>query len=188
MKKGKRIIVVLLLIIVALVITVIGTTYALYRSTTTATGSVDTAAWSVKIGSGQNAVAFDTATYTFSMSDVTWTQNVGQNNTIAPGAVGSITIPVDATGSEVGVVLTAALGSSASLPTGMTVSMASGSSEQTIAYNANSMTANVVVNIEWEGALSDLEAKDTSDKQAADSTISIPIELTARQVLPTAQP
>ena len=179
----KKHLILLLLIIAVLAVCLGATSYALYRSSTTATGSIKTAKWDVKIGSGNDAVAFDSATYTFTMTDVTWTANVGQNNTIAPGAVGYIDIPVDATGSEVGVVLTAAMGST-TLPTGMTATLASGSGEQTIAYSSSDMTATVRINIEWAGALSDDAAKDTSDKGVNDTTISIPITLTARQVLP----
>lgn len=183
MKKNKIVLLIVLGVLLLLLGVGIGTTYAMYRSSTTATGSIDTAKWDVKIGSGNNAVAFDSASYTFTMADVTWTKNVGENNTIAPGAEGYIEIPVDATGSEVGVVLTAAMGST-TLPTGMTATLASGNGEQTIAYNASSMTATVRINIVWAGALSDDDTKDNSDKAVNDTTISIPVTLTARQVLP----
>jgi hypothetical protein len=178
-KKNKKKALLIILILVVVALSSIFTTYALYRSSTTGSGSIKTAKWSIKVDGTDIA----SASYTFDASDVTWTKNVGENDTIAPGAEGYIEIPVDATGSEVGVVLTATMGS-ATLPTGMTATVASGSGEQTIAYNASDMSATVRINIAWAGALSDDTSKDTSDKSVNDTTISIPITLTARQVLP----
>lgn len=182
MKGKKKIILVLLL---ALVLTAIvgATTYAIYRSTATATGTVGIAAWQVKIGEGTGQEAFDGANYTIKASDITWTKNVGENGKTAPGAVGQAVIPVDATGSEVGVVLEATLGT-ATLPDGMTAALASGASSQTIPYSSSNMKANVTIEITWTGTLEDTTAKDTTDKAVNNTTISIPVNLTARQVLP----
>ena len=174
MKKNKK----LLVIAVLLLLVTIGFSYAIYRSSTTANGTVNTAAWSVKI----NGTNFDTANYTFGYDNITWTANPGKDNTIAPGATGYIDIPVDADGSQVDVVLTAALGS-LTLPSGMTVSLASGSDSQTIAYSATEgqMEAKVRINITWTGTTGDSTDKDTTDKAANGSEISIPVTLTARQ-------
>lgn len=174
MKKNKK----LLVIAVLLLLVTIGFSYAIYRSSTTANGTVNTAAWSVKI----NGTNFDTANYTFGYDNITWTANPGKDNTIAPGATGYIDIPVDADGSQVDVVLTAALGS-VTLPSGMTVSLASGSDSQTIAYSATEgqMEAKVRINITWTGTTGDSTDKDTTDKAANGSKISIPVTLTARQ-------
>ena len=174
MKKNKK----LLVIAVLLLLVTIGFSYAIYRSSTTANGTVNTAAWSVKI----NGTNFDTANYTFGYDNITWTANPGKDNTIAPGATGYIDIPIDADGSQVDVVLTAALGS-VTLPSGMTVSLASGSDSQTIAYSATEgqMEAKVRINITWTGTTGDSTDKDTTDKAANGTTISIPVTLTARQ-------
>ncbi len=172
MKGDKKILVVAVLL---LLLAVSFSTYAIYRNESAGTGTVNAAAWSVKV---KNQPISNT--WTFSYSDIQWTTLTGYADTIAPGSTGTITIPVDATGSEVDVIITAALGS-ATLPDGMTVSLATGSGEQTIAYNATSMTANVVLNIAWSGADSDTTAKDTTDKAAQDTTISIPVTLTAKQ-------
>ena len=179
MQKNKR----LLIIAVLLLLVTIGvSTYAIYRSSTTANGSVQAAAWSVKI----NGTDLDSVNYTFDGSNITWTANPGKAGTVAPGATGYIEIPVDADGSQVDVILTAELGS-VSLPDGMTVSLANGADSQTINYSATEgeMETTVRINIVWDGAVSDTDAKDTTDKAAAGTTISIPIELTARQKLPT---
>ena len=175
MQKNKKILLGLLIILLLVVVT-IGTTYAMYRSTTTGEGTIKIAKWSIKVD-GTN---IDQASYTFDADDVTWSANPGKNNTIAPGATGYIDIPVDATGSEVGVIITAELGS-VTLPQGMTVTLASGS--QTIPYSTD-MSTNVRLNIAWSGATTDTTAKDTSDKSAQGTTITIPVTLTARQVLP----
>lgn len=176
MKKNKK----LLIIAVLLLLVTIGFSYAIYRSSTTANGTVNTAAWSVKI----NDTNMDSVNYTFNGSNITWTSNPGKAGTIAPGATGYIDIPVDADGSQVDVILTAALGST-TLPTGMTVSLSPAS--QTINYSATEgeMEANVRVNIAWAGDIEDISSKDSSDKTASGTTISIPITLTARQKLST---
>ena len=177
MKGNKRI---LTLSVLVLLLAVCFTTYAIYRSNANGNGSVKAAAWSVKLGTND----FDSATYTFTAANITWTTLTGYNNTIAPGSTGYIEIPVDADGSEVDVLLTATLGS-ATLPDGMTVELASGAGSQTIGYNATegSMETTVRINIAWSGAESDTTAKDTTDKTAAATTISIPVTLTAKQSL-----
>ena len=90
MKKNKK----LLVIAVLLLLVTIGFSYAIYRSSTRANGTVNTAAWSVKI----NGTDMDSANYTFGYSDIHWDANPGKANTIAPGATGYIDIPVDADG------------------------------------------------------------------------------------------
>lgn len=177
MKGDKKILVVALLV---LLLTVCFGTYAIYRASGTATGSVKAAAWSVKVDGTDIA----STSYTFNASNITWTKLTGYNNTIAPGSEGYINIPVDATGSEVDVILTAALGST-TLPTGMTATLATGSDSQTIAYSTttDAMKTNVRINIAWAGAESDDAEKDTSDLTAQGTTLSIPITLTAKQSL-----
>lgn len=175
MKGNKK---VLTLAVLVLLLAVCFTTYAIYRSSTTATGSVRAAKWSVKV----DGTDIESANYTFDAGDITWTNNPGKNDTIAPGAEGYIEIPVDADGSEVDVVLSAALGS-VTVPDGMSVSLASGAGEQTIAYSATegAMETTVRINVVWTGTLADSSAKDTTDKAAQNTTITIPVTLTARQ-------
>ena len=128
MQGNKKILVVALLV---LLLSVCFGTYAIYRESGSATGEIKAAAWSVKV----DGTAIKTANYTFDASDITWTTQTGYNDTIAPGSTGYIEIPVDATGSEVDVILTAALGST-TLPNGMTATLANGNDLQTIAYSA----------------------------------------------------
>ena len=177
MKGNKKILVAIVLL---LLVSVTFTTLAIYRSSATATGSIRAAKWDVKI----DGTAIESATYTFDASNITWTTRTGYNNTIAPGSAGYIEIPVDADGSEVDVILTAALGST-TLPNGMTATLADGNDSQTISYSATEgqMEAKIKINIAWAGAESDATAKDTTDKAAQNTTLSIPVTLTAKQSL-----
>ena len=180
MKGNKKILVIAILL---LLISVTFTTYAIYRSSTTGTGSVKAAAWSVKV----NNTDISSANLNFNFNDITWTTHTGKNNTIAPGDSGTITFTVDATGSEVDVLLESAIDtSSANLPDGFTAAVTSGTNgAQTIAYNASSMTATVTITVTWTGTLADNETKDGTDLAAQGQSLSIPVTLTARQKLST---
>ncbi len=177
MKGDKKILVVAILV---LLLAVCFGTYAIYRASGNATGSIKAAAWSVKV----NGTDIASTNYTFSASNITWTKLTGYNNTIAPGSEGYIEIPVDADGSEVDVVLTATLGS-ATLPNGMTATLASGNDSQTINYSATegAMETKVRINIAWAGSESDTAEKDGTDLAAQGTTLSIPVTLTAKQSL-----
>lgn len=180
MKGNKKL---LVLAVLVLLLTAVFSTYAIYRSVNTAGGEVNTAAWSVKLKGSD----FESVTKVFTAADLVCTGESSYTASkvagkIAPDSLCTITIPVDATGSDVNVILTAELGT-ATLPTGMTVALANGAASQTIAYNASSMTADVVLNVQWTGALADTTAKDGTDKTAAGKTIEIPVTLTARQNL-----
>lgn len=184
MKGNKRL---LVLAVLLLLVTVTFTTYAIYRSSKTANGTLQAAAWSVKVKKTKDtgeAVAIDSADLTFTADDVNWTKNTSKvDGKVAPGSTGTISFTVDATGSEVDVVLSAALGTVTGLPNGMTVEVASGSAEQTIAYNASEMKATVTLNVTWEGTIDDSTTKDGTDKAAQGTQFTIPVTLTARQGL-----
>ena len=177
MKGDKKI---LALAVLVLLLTVCFGTYAIYRASGSATGSIKAAAWSVKVDGTDIA----SADFTFDAGDITWTSLTGYNDTIAPGSEGYIEIPVDADGSEVDVILTAEMGS-ATLPDGMTATLASGNDSQTIAYSATdgAMETTVRINIAWAGAETDTPEKDGTDLAAQGTTISIPVTLTAKQSL-----
>ena len=175
MKGDKKILVAAILV---LLLAVCFGTYAIYRASENATGSIKAAAWSVKVKDTDIA----STNYTFDASNITWTKLTGYNNTIAPGSEGFIEIPVDADGSQVDVVLTATLGST-TLPNGMTATLASNS--QTINYSATegAMETKVRINIAWAGSESDTAEKDGTDLAAKGTTLSIPVTLTAKQSL-----
>ncbi len=176
MKGNKKI---LALAIMVLALAVCFSSYAIYRSSAEGDGSVDAAAWSVKV----NGTAIESANFDFDAEDITWTTLTGYQNTIAPGSEGYIEINVDADGSEVGVILAAVLDTS-NLPSGMTASI-QGGNEKTIAYSATegAMETTVRINIAWAGSASDDDIKDGTDLQAAGTQLSLPVTLTARQDL-----
>ncbi len=177
MKGNKKILIAALLL---LLISVSFGTYAIYRSTASGTGTLKAAAWSVKV----NNTSIETASFTFGINDVTWTTHTGKNNTIAPGDSGTIKIPVDATGSEVDVQFSATA-TPTGLPSGFTVSGVSLETNQATGYipYGASMTDNLVITVTWTGTTADTAEKDGTDKQAAGTTISIPVTVSAQQKL-----
>lgn len=180
MKGNKK----LLIIAILVLLMVTFSTYAIYRTSQTANGSIKAAAWVIDIGTA----AQKTANFNFSAADIQWTTHTGKNNTIAPGDSGTITIPVDADGSEVDVLLTASIGSVSGLPNGMTATVTSGTDGvQTIPYSATTgqMKTNVVITVTWTGTIDDEEDKDTTDIAKQGANLSIPVTLTARQKLKT---
>ena len=183
MKGNKKLLVVAILV---LLITVVFSTYAIYRTSQTANGSVKAAAWVVDIGTAEQK----SANFAFTAADINWTNgtHTGKNNTIAPGDSGTITIPVDADGSEVDVLLTATIGDVSGLPAGMTATVTSGTNGiQTIPYSAtaHAMESNVVITITWTGTIEDESGKDDTDMAKQGTNLSIPVTLTARQKLAT---
>lgn len=175
MKGNKKILVVALLV---LLIAVSFTTYAIYRTNFSGTGSLKAAAWSVKLKKGQTELSQN---FTFGYDDITWTTLTGYGDTIAPGSSGTITYTVDASGSEVDVIISSAIDSS-NLPTGLTVTLA-GNATQTINYNDDSKTKDIVLNVAWAGAESDDTTKDGNDLSKQGQTLSIPVTVTAKQSL-----
>ena len=172
MKGNKKILVAIALL---LLISVCFTTYAIYRSTATASGTVTTANWSVKVN-GTDVEQTNTVTVDF--SDCTFTH--GKNGKMAPGDSCTKNITVDATGSEVDVVVEAALGTvSPALPTGFTVTATAPSGA--IQYNADSMTASIPVVLTWTGSTGDSTSKDTTDKGFKATTVTVPVTITVRQ-------
>ena len=171
MKGNKKILIAILLV---LFITLSFSTYAIYRSTATATGTVETAAWSVTV----DGTDIETGTITLNMAGATKT-TIGKNGKMAPGDTLTKVVTVDATGSEVDVIVTAAADTT-NLPSGWTAT-ATVANGGVIEYAASGMTAEVTVEVTWAGALTDNETKDTTDKGLAADEIDVPITLTARQ-------
>ena len=180
MKGDKKILVVAVLL---LLLAVSFSTYAIYRQSATGNGTIKAAGWSVKV----NNTDIASANFDFDIEDITWTTHTGKNNTIAPGDSGTITIPVDATGSEVDVLLTATLGTIEGLPDGMTVTVSGTDGVTEIPYATSNMKENVTLTVTWTGTLEDSSTKDGTDIAAQGSSLSIPVTLTARQKLSTDQ-
>ena len=174
MKENKKILVIAILL---LLISVTFTTYAIYRTGMSGTGTATAANWEIKFKNGSNT---EVQNLNFTADDVNWTTNPSAvADKIAPGATGTITFTIDATGTETDVYYLAELGAGAT--EGISVTMPS-DTEQLIRYSATDMTATVTVNVTWEGAVSDSVAKDESDLGLESTgSISIPITITARQ-------
>ena len=174
MKGNKKILVIAILL---LLISVTFTTYAIYRTGMSGTGTATAANWEIKFKKGSDT---EVQNLNFTAADVNWTTNPSAvSGKIAPGATGTITFTIDATGTETDVYYLAELGAGAT--SGISVSMPS-DTEQLLRYSATNMTATVTVTVTWNGAVSDSVSKDESDLALeSNSTISIPITVTARQ-------
>lgn len=184
MKGNKKILVVAVLL---LLITVSFATYAIYRETQVVNTSVNTANWSVQLDGND----FSTTAIALNLGDLNCgTSNPGQNSKIAPGAVCYYEFDVDADGSEVDVVVDAELDTtnSTNVPTNMTVSIADENGDEgavEIPYSATEgeMEATVRLLIEWPGALTDSDTKDSQDILDANKAVTIAVKLIARQAL-----
>ena len=184
MKKGnKKLLVVIALLLLAVVSF---STYAIYKSSATGTASAEVAAWVVKVN-GTDIVTTDE--FTFSSSDIVWDNTVSnaKTGTIAPGSTGTITILVDATGSEVPVDYTAVIGdvtdgSTKISNSNFSVAVKSGSSlTGTIEQNDTSMQSTITLAVTWDSV--DSDAANTADMSLADATLSIPVTVTVSQHL-----
>ena len=179
MKGNKKI---LIAIVLLLIVAVSFTTYAIYRSSVTAEGSLKAAAWYVTLNGTDIE---EVNNLTFDKDDIQWTTHTGYNDTIAPGDEGVIEYVVDASGSEVDVLVTAELEDGATLPDGMSVEITSGTNGvQEISYGDN-MQATVEITVKWDGDTDDTTAKDINDKSFEGQDLSIPVKLTVRQKLAT---
>ncbi len=173
MKGNKKI---LVLAVLVLLLAVCFSTYAIYKSSATGEGSVDAAAWVVEVN-GDDIVANNT----FTLGTINWGNNrIGQNNTIAPGDTGTITITIDATGSEVAVSYNIAIDTTAIDNDQFTVEAASGSNlTGTIPYSSSNMTATVTLNVVWNGV--DNDTANAQDIALAGDSLTIPVTVTATQ-------
>ena len=176
MKGNKKLLVVAVLLFL---ITISFTTYAIYKSSATGTGSVNAAAWVVKVNN-EDVVANNT----FTLGSITWaTPTVGQNGTIAPGDHGTVDVVIDASGSEVAVGYQVTIDTTALNNNNFTVALASGSEplSGTIGYasGAGAMTKTITLDITWTGV--DSASANATDINLAGTAISIPVTVTATQ-------
>lgn len=172
MKGNKKILVVAVLL---LLIAVSYSTYAIYKSSASASDTVKTAAWVVTVNTDDIV-----ANNTFSLGNITWgATRYGQNNTIAPGDTGTVTILIDASGSEVGVSYDVSIDTTALTNPNFTVAAHSGSSlTGTIAYGST-MQASVTLDITWTGV--DTASANADDIAIADTDIQLPVTVTVTQ-------
>ena len=175
----------LIIAILLLLVTGVGT-YAIYRANTTGTATLTTAAFQVKT----NSTNVETGSFNFDASDITWTKtNSPVSGKIAPGATGTITLEIDATGSEVDVDYIVTAGTiqvngvdnndSGITGTGATASDNNG----TISYSTtqNAMKKTITLNIIWLGSDSDESEKDAVDLTMNGGNITIPVTVQVKQ-------
>lgn len=185
MKKGNKRL--LILVVLLLLITVSFGTYAIYRIKSTGTASVSTAAWAIKInGTTQTSTS---KTFTFTNDNISWTNSkAAVANKIAPGATGTITLELDATGSEVNVAYDVNVksikidGETVPNTNEFTVEL-NASDTGKLAYAATNMKKDIVLDFSWAGSDSDGEEKDAADIAINNKTIEIEIEVTVKQDL-----
>lgn len=178
MKGNKKILVVAVLL---LLLAVSYSTYAIYKSSASASDTIKAAAW-VVTANNTDIVANNT----FTLGNITWgATRYGQNNTIAPGDTGTVTILIDASGSEVGVHYEVAIDPTALANldnSNFTVAAHSGSSlSGNIAYG-DTMQASVTLDITWTG-VDDTSAGGANEKDIAlaGDTITLPVTVTVTQ-------
>lgn len=181
MKGNKKILAVAVLL---LLIAVGYGTYAIYRESATGAATIDAATWSVKIGTGQDQVAFADADFDFDFTDLTCTTLTGYNNTIAPGTECYIDYAIDASGSEVDVLVEVDEDNS-TVPEPLEVSVEGTDGVLEIPYSstASEMQKTLRINVVWPGALTDNDTKDETDLDLNGDELSFSVKLTARQSL-----
>ncbi len=182
MKGNKKILVIAALL---LLIAASFTTYAIYRESVNATGSIKTANWSVQLN---NTDFSEVQNLTFTLANLTCGTNPGKNNTVAPGANCYIEYTINALGSEVDVVVDAVLDedNSENLPEHMTVALSDANNAEgpfTIPYSTTSMSKTIRLVVDWPGALTDDSTKDGEDIADANKDVTIAVKIIARQSL-----
>ena len=172
MKGNKKILVVAILL---LLIAVSYGTYAIYKSSASASDTIKAAAWVVKANNTDIV-----ANNTFTLGNITWdSTRYGQNGTIAPGDKGTVTVLIDASGSEVGVHYEIAINNASIDNPNFTVAPASGNSlTGNIAYSST-MQASVTLEITWTGV--DDASANAADIDLSGNTIEIPVSVTVTQ-------
>lgn len=186
MKGNKKLLIIAVLL---LLITVGLTTYAIYKTALSGTGTTTAATWNVSFANG------DTLTENFNLefgsSDCDQANNHVVAGKIAPGVTCTKTINVTATDTEVDVLLTATKsgdvtakkgGSSVDLTNAndFTVGVTTNPTNGIIAYNAETKTATITVSVSWGSEEGEEDSYDTALNGA---TISVPITVTAKQYL-----
>lgn len=182
MKGNKKFLVVAALF---LLIAISYSTYAIYKSSATGTGSVNAAAWVVSVQSGSQTATDIVQNNTFTLDNIAWdtTNRVGQNGKIAPGDHGTVTIKIDADGSEVAVGYTVTIDTTALNNSNFTVTADPNGDPLTgtIAYSATAgeMEKTITLNIVWTG--NDNNEANSADITLSGNPISIPVTVTATQ-------
>ena len=183
MKGNKKLLVIAVLV---LLITVSFTTYAIYKTSVTTNAEVTAATWSVDFKNGETSIT-STQNITFTESDCT-SVHVAPGK-IAPGASCSKTIKLVTSGTEVDVAYTATAGTVTATKSGSSVAT-TGANEfstslspenGTITYSNTGTDTELTLTVSWAGT--EGETVDTTDTGLNGATITVPVTLTAKQVV-----
>ena len=179
MKGNKKLLVVAVLL---LLIAVSYGTYAIYKSSASASNTIKAADWVIEVGDGTTQTDI-TESNTFTLANITWgSTRYGQNGTIAPGDTGTVTVKIDADGSEVGVHYDITIDNTAVGNSNFTVAAHSGDSlSGNIAYSdtEGEMEATVTLDITWLGV--DTASANADDIDLSGHDITLPVTVTVRQ-------
>ena len=188
MKGNKKILVVAVLL---LLIAVSYTTYAIYKTSVAGNANVTAAKWDVVFKNGATELENN---YTVTLEGADCTNAHVAQGKIAPGATCTKTITLDASQAEVDVAynvtvgtVTAKKGEETVTTTGAnaftaTLENANHETSGTIAYSDATKTATLTLTVTWAGT----EGADTVDPKDTDlsgATITVPVTLTAKQVV-----
>ncbi len=189
MKGNKKLLVVVALL---LLLTLTFTSYAIYKSSYSGNANVTAAKWNVSFAAGQTAIT-NNFVLTFDATDCPGNTHTA-NNVIAPGAYCEKTITVDAADTQVDVKVEATAGNPtvggsaiSSDANTFTATATVAATNGIITYGNATRTTTVTVRIEWAG-VDDSEADPADVKNGADTllqgqTITVPVTLTAKQVV-----
>ena len=181
MKGNKKILAIAILL---LLVAVSYTTYAIYKTSVAGNAEVTAAVWQVAFKNGQTELS------TQQNLELTCANNAHvKDGVIAPGATCTGTVTIDATDTEVDVAYTVAKSGDVLVDgvaadedaNAFTVTITDNGNGQ-IAYNANPQTATVTVNLAW-GGTEEATTTDPADTGMQGGTITVPITLTAKQVV-----
>lgn len=182
MKGNKKILTIAILL---LLVAVSFGTYAVYKSSASGSTTVSVASWGVEV----NDVDI-VSNNTFTGVDIAWGSNTYvKSGKIAPGSVGTITIEIDASGSEVAVDYAVTLGQikyndTAISNDAIVVRKASSSTAElsdTILYSstASEMVKTITLEIVWNAT--DDSEQNPLDMDLSGKNLTIPVTVTATQ-------
>lgn len=184
MKGNKKLLIVAVLL---LLVAVSYTTYAIYKTSVAGNAKVTAAAWTAKFKNGETVLT-DTFEVTLEGTDC---QNAHvMDGKIAPGATCTKIITLDTTGTEVDVTYEATVGTVTATKAGSAVTTTGANAftatltpaTGTIAYANTGTATQLTLTVAW-GGTEGADTVDPKDTDLAGATITVPVTLTAKQVV-----
>ncbi len=176
-RKGKYITLIILLLVCSGVIT-----FAMYRTSKSASAILSAARWDIKFKNGNTNISNN---FNINLSSATWSNNLGNvaEGKIAPGSSTTFYITLDATNTETDVEYEVKIGDSFDYDN---FDVVLDDDFGVIKYSEenNAMVKNIPIQVIWYGNVNDSNYKNSTDKSFANTNISIPITITAAQKVP----